>query len=147
MHATEAKKAFEHIPVMENPAPLADYDAIIIGTGTRFGLMSAQMKTFFDHMGQLWQGGKLIGKIGSVFTSTATQHGGQVSPFFFFFFVSLSLSLSLLILSVSFAFSHVSFSLCFLFPPPLPARAGNHPSQLYDPHDCPRHAGCRRPEL
>ncbi len=58
---------------------LADYDAIIIGTPTRFGNMAAQMKNFLDQTGGLWFQGKLIGKVGSVFASTATQHGGQES--------------------------------------------------------------------
>jgi NAD(P)H dehydrogenase (quinone) len=56
---------------------LADYDAIIFGTPTRFGNMCAQMRNFLDQTGRLWQKGSLIGKVGSVFTSTATQHGGQ----------------------------------------------------------------------
>jgi NAD(P)H dehydrogenase (quinone) len=60
-------------------AELPDYDAIIIGTPTRFGNMAAQMKNFLDQTGGLWFGGKLVGKVGSVFTSTATQHGGQES--------------------------------------------------------------------
>lgn len=58
---------------------LAGYDAIVIGTPTRFGNMAAQMKNFLDQTGGLWAQGKLIGKVGSVFTSTATQHGGQES--------------------------------------------------------------------
>lgn len=58
---------------------LPDYDAIIIGVPTRFGNMPAQMKNFLDQTGGLWFGGKLIGKVGSVFTSSATQHGGQES--------------------------------------------------------------------
>jgi NAD(P)H dehydrogenase (quinone) len=61
------------------PAELADYDAIIFGTPTRFGNMTAQMKNFLDQTGGLWAQGKLIGKVGSVFTSSATQHGGQES--------------------------------------------------------------------
>ncbi len=56
---------------------LADYDAIIFGTPTRFGNMAAQMRNFLDQTGGLWFNGRLIGKVGSVFTSTATQHGGQ----------------------------------------------------------------------
>ena len=56
---------------------LADYDAIIFGTPTRFGNMAAQMRNFLDQTGGLWMTGKLIGKIGSVFVSTASQHGGQ----------------------------------------------------------------------
>ena len=59
------------------PAELADYDAIIFGTPTRFGNMSGQMRTFLDQTGGLWAQGKLVGKLGSVFVSTATQHGGQ----------------------------------------------------------------------
>ena len=58
---------------------LADYDAIILGVPTRFGNMAAQMKNFLDQTGGLWATGKLVGKVGSVFTSTATQHGGQES--------------------------------------------------------------------
>lgn len=56
---------------------LANYDAIIFGTPTRFGNMSAQMRNFLDQTGGLWANGKLIGKVGSVFTSTGVQHGGQ----------------------------------------------------------------------
>lgn len=56
---------------------LPQYDAIIFGTPTRFGNMAAQMRNFLDQTGGLWFGGKLIGKVGSVFVSTATQHGGQ----------------------------------------------------------------------
>ncbi|MFN8721153.1 MAG: NAD(P)H:quinone oxidoreductase [Rhodospirillales bacterium] len=61
------------------PAELADYDAIIFGTPTRFGNMAAQMRNFLDQTGGLWAQGKLIGKVGSVFVSSATQHGGQES--------------------------------------------------------------------
>ncbi len=56
---------------------LANYDAIIFGTPTRFGNMAAQMRNFLDMTGKLWMDGSLIGKVGSVFTSSATQHGGQ----------------------------------------------------------------------
>jgi NAD(P)H dehydrogenase (quinone) len=58
---------------------LPSYDAIILGVPTRFGNMPAQMKNFLDQTGGLWFGGKLIGKVGSVFSSSATQHGGQES--------------------------------------------------------------------
>jgi len=58
---------------------LAGYDAIIIGAGTRFGTVASQMRNFWDQTGGLWAQGKLVGKIGSVFTSSATQHGGQES--------------------------------------------------------------------
>lgn len=56
---------------------LANYDAIIFGTPTRFGNMAAQMRNFLDQTGKLWVDGALIGKVGSVFTSSSTQHGGQ----------------------------------------------------------------------
>jgi len=59
------------------PAELADYDAIIFGTPTRFGNMAAQMRNFLDQTGGLWAKGALVGKVGSVFAATATQHGGQ----------------------------------------------------------------------
>lgn len=68
---------------LDQAAPIAtvgelpDYDAIIFGTPTRFGNMCAQMRNFLDQTGRLWLNGGLIGKVGSVFTSTATQHGGQ----------------------------------------------------------------------
>lgn len=70
---------------LDQAAPIAtvdelpSYDAIIIGVPTRFGNMPAQMKNFLDQTGTLWFGGKLIGKVGSVFSSSATQHGGQES--------------------------------------------------------------------
>lgn len=60
-----------------DPNELGDYDAIIFGTPTRFGNMAAQMRNFLDQTGGLWAEGKLIGKVGSVFVSTASQHGGQ----------------------------------------------------------------------
>ena len=59
------------------PDELADYDAIIFGTPTRFGNMAAQMRNFLDQTGPLWFQNKLVGKVGSVFCSTASQHGGQ----------------------------------------------------------------------
>ena len=61
------------------PLELADYDAIIFGTPTRFGNMTGQMRSFLDQTGALWMKGALIGKVGSVFASSATQHGGQES--------------------------------------------------------------------
>jgi len=62
---------------LASPEELADYDGIIFGTPTRFGNMSAQMRNFLDQTGGLWAKGALIGKVGSVFTSSATQHAGQ----------------------------------------------------------------------
>lgn len=63
-------------------AELADYDAVIIGTGTRFGRMSSQMAAFLDQAGGLWARGALNGKVGGAFTSTASQHGGQETTLF-----------------------------------------------------------------
>ena len=73
---------------LDQPAPvatiaeLADYDAIIVGTGTRFGRMASQMANFLDQAGGLWAKGALHGKVGAAFTSTATQHGGQETTLF-----------------------------------------------------------------
>lgn len=74
--AKQARAAFGHIPVAK-PDDLADADALIFGTPTRFGNMCSQMRNFLDQTGGLWVKGALIGKVGSVFTSTGTQHGGQ----------------------------------------------------------------------
>ncbi len=63
--------------LIAEPTELANYDAIIFGTPTRFGNMAAQMRNFLDQTGSVWMKGALIGKIGSVFASTGTQHGGQ----------------------------------------------------------------------
>lgn len=73
---------------LDQAAPLAriedlvNYDAIVIGTGTRFGRLSSQMAAFLDQAGGLWQSGKLNGKVGGAFTSSATQHGGQETTLF-----------------------------------------------------------------
>lgn len=78
MGALDAQKIFSHIPVcMVNE--LTEADALIFGTPTRFGNMCGQMRQFLDATGQLWAQGALVGKVGSVFTSSATQHGGQES--------------------------------------------------------------------
>lgn len=69
-------KLDQDAPIAE-PKELADYDAVIFGTPTRFGNMAAQMRNFLDQTGGLWMQGALIGKVGSVFASTGTQHGGQ----------------------------------------------------------------------
>ena len=74
--ATGAQQAFAHVPVA-TPSELADYDAIIIGTPTRYGNMCGQMQAYLDSTGGLWAKGALVGKVGGAFVSTATQHGGQ----------------------------------------------------------------------
>jgi NAD(P)H dehydrogenase (quinone) len=78
MGALEPQKTFSHIPIC-TVNELASADAIIFGTPTRFGNMCGQMRQFLDATGQLWARGALVGKVGSVFTSSATQHGGQES--------------------------------------------------------------------
>ncbi len=74
--AAAARKTFAHVPVAKVDK-MGEADAIIFGTPTRFGNMCAQMRNFMDQAGGLWMKGALIGKAGSVFTSSATQHGGQ----------------------------------------------------------------------
>ncbi|MBA3880005.1 MAG: NAD(P)H:quinone oxidoreductase [Sphingobium sp.] len=69
-------------PVIEGPQALAQYDAIIVGTPTRFGRMASQMAAFWDTAGGVWMSGALHGKVGGAFTSTATQHGGQETTLF-----------------------------------------------------------------
>jgi len=74
--AKKAREAFAHVPVAK-PSDLANADAIIFGAPTRFGNMCAQMRNFLDQTGGLWAQNALVGKVGSVFTSSGTQHGGQ----------------------------------------------------------------------
>jgi len=69
-------------PVIEGPDALADYDAIVVGTPTRYGRMASQMAAFWDTTGGLWAKGALNGKVGAAFVSTATQHGGQETTAF-----------------------------------------------------------------
>lgn len=76
MGATEARKAFAAVPVAD-PKKLPEADALIFGSGTRYGSATAQMQAFFDATGSLWGSGALVGKVGSIFTSSASQHGGQ----------------------------------------------------------------------
>jgi NAD(P)H dehydrogenase (quinone) len=76
MGATEAKKVFAHVPIAD-PKKLAEADGLLFGSGTRYGSATAQMQAFFDATGSLWSSGALVGKAGGVFSSTATQHGGQ----------------------------------------------------------------------
>jgi NAD(P)H dehydrogenase (quinone) len=78
MGALEAQKGMDHIPIA-TVDDLVDADAIIFGTPTRFGNMCGQMRQYLDATGGLWAKGALVGKVGSVFASSATQHGGQES--------------------------------------------------------------------
>ncbi len=94
MGAVEAKKAFAHVPIA-NPKRLAEADAIILGSGTRFGSATAQMRAFIDATGSHWNSGALVGKVASAFSSTASQHGGQETTLFnfhnFFFHMGMVL--------------------------------------------------------
>jgi len=93
---------------LDQKAPIAtvdelpQYDGIIFGTGTRYGNMTAQMKSFLDQTGALWMKGALVGKVASVFTSTATQHGGQESTILTFHPVLLHLGFVVVGLPYSF---------------------------------------------
>lgn len=78
MGALEAQKSLSHVPVCRVDE-LSGADAVLFGTPTRFGNMCGQMRQFLDATGQLWAKGALVGKVGSVFTSSNTQHGGQES--------------------------------------------------------------------
>jgi NAD(P)H dehydrogenase (quinone) len=78
MGATQFQTEFRNVPVI-TPEELGHADAVIFGTPTRFGNMTAQMRSFLDATGKLWSRGALAGKVGSVFTSSGTQHGGQES--------------------------------------------------------------------
>ncbi|MDP1832105.1 MAG: NAD(P)H:quinone oxidoreductase [Geothrix sp.] len=75
--ARKAGAKLDQVAQLATVDELPGYDAILFGTPTRFGNMCSQMRHFLDQTGRLWQNGSLIGKVGSVFTSTATQHGGQ----------------------------------------------------------------------
>lgn len=78
MGALEAQKSFSGVPIC-SVEELPAADAVLFGTPTRFGNMCGQMRQFLDATGQLWAKGALVGKVGSVFASSATQHGGQES--------------------------------------------------------------------
>jgi len=102
MGGTDFQKAIAHIPVA-TPDDLAGADAIIFGTPTRFGNMCGQMRQFLDSTGGLWAKGALVGKAGSVFTSSATQHGGQESTILTFHVTLLHHGMVIVGLPYSFA--------------------------------------------
>jgi len=102
MGAVEAQKASAHIPVC-TVDELVGADAIIFGTPTRFGNMCGQMRQFLDATGQLWAKGALVGKVGSVFASSATQHGGQESTILSFHITLLHQGMVVVGLPYSFA--------------------------------------------
>jgi NAD(P)H dehydrogenase (quinone) len=96
MGAIETKKLFAHIPVLTRDMygeVLAGADALIFGTPTRYGMMTAQMRAVFDGLGKLWSEDAFVGKVGSVFTSSNTQHGGQESTILTFHVTLLHLGM------------------------------------------------------
>ncbi len=102
MGAVDAQKSMVDIPIA-TVEELVDADAIIFGTPTRFGNMCGQMRQFLDATGQLWAKGALVGKVGSVFTSSATQHGGQESTILSFHTTLLHQGMVIVGLPYSFA--------------------------------------------
>jgi len=101
MGALDAQKAMAHVPVCTIDE-LGAVDAVIFGTPTRFGNMCGQMRQFLDSAGQLWADNSLVGKAGSVFTSSATQHGGQESTILSFHTTLLHLGFVIVGLPYSF---------------------------------------------
>jgi NAD(P)H dehydrogenase (quinone) len=101
MGAIDAQKAMAHVPVCTIDE-LASADAVIFGTPTRFGNMCGQMRQFLDSAVELWANGSLVGKVGSVFTSSATQHGGQESTILSFHTTLLHLGFVIVGLPYSF---------------------------------------------
>jgi NAD(P)H dehydrogenase (quinone) len=96
MGAIETKNLFAHIPVVTRSMyedVLAGADALIFGTPTRYGMMTAEMRTVFDGLGGLWNRDAFVGKVGSVFTSSGTQHGGQESTILSFHVTLLHLGM------------------------------------------------------
>ena len=102
MGALEVQKAQANVPVCK-VEDLVSADAIIFGTPTRFGNMCGQMRQFLDSTGGLWAKGELVGKVGSVFTSSATQHGGQESTILSFHITLLHQGMIIVGLPYSFA--------------------------------------------
>ncbi len=102
MGALGAQKAMAHLPIA-TVGDLTEADAIIFGTPTRFGNMCGQMRQFLDATGSLWLKGSLVGKVGSVFTSSATQHGGQESTILSFHITLLHQGMVLVGLPYTFA--------------------------------------------
>ncbi len=104
--AREAGAKLDQAAKIAKVDELADYDAIIFGTPTRYGNMCSQMRNFLDQTGSLWANGTLVGRIGSVFTSTATQHGGQETTLTSFH--TTLLHLGMIVVGVPYAASELS---------------------------------------
>ena len=93
----------EQAAAVAQPMELADYDGIIFGCGTRYGVMASQMRNFIDQTGPLWLRGALVGKVGSAFSSTASQHGGQETTLMSHYASLLHLGMVIVGLPYSFA--------------------------------------------
>ena len=91
MQAQAARYKLDQVAPIARVDDLLEYDAVIFGTPTRYGNMAAQMKSFIDQIGNLWTKDKLVGKVGSVFTATASQHGGQETTLISFHVVLMHL--------------------------------------------------------
>ena len=111
MGALEAQKIFAHVPVC-TVEELTNYDAFIFATPTRYGNMTAQMKAFIDATVSLWTKDALVGKVGSVITSSATQHGGQESTILSFQTVLFHLGMVVVGLPYSFKGQMESEEIC-----------------------------------
>lgn len=109
--AYDSYQKIEHIPECK-VSELSDYSAIIFGTPTRYGNMCAQMRTFLDQTGGLWQKNALVGKVGSVFTSSSTQHGGQESTILSFHITLLHLGMVIVGLPYSFSGQTTTKEIC-----------------------------------
>lgn len=100
--AEEADYKLDQDAPVAAPEELADYDAVIFGAGTRYGTFAAQMRNFIDQTGSLWMNGDLVGKVGSAFTSTGSQHGGQESTILGF--VPTMLHLGMVVVGLPYTF-------------------------------------------
>jgi NAD(P)H dehydrogenase (quinone) len=134
MGALEAQKTISQVPVC-TVDELPSYDAIIFGTPTRFGNMTAQMKTFLDATGSLWSQNALVGKVGSVFTSSATQHGGQESTILTFHAVLLHQGMILVGLPYAFKGQMLSAEVTGCSPYGASTIAGGDGSRMPSPNE------------
>jgi NAD(P)H dehydrogenase (quinone) len=100
MQAQAARYKLDQVAPVAHVEDLLDYDAVIFGTPTRYGNMAAQMKNFIDQTGGLWAKDKLVGKVGSVFTATASQHGGQETTIISFHVVLMHLGFIVMVFRI-----------------------------------------------
>lgn len=128
MKALEMQKKMEHIPLCTTQE-LAQADAVMFGTPTRFGNMCGQMRQFLDSTGQLWLKGALLGKAGSIFTSTSSQHGGQESTILSFYNTLLHHGMVIAGLPYSYKGMHTTDEVCGCSPYGASTIAGNDNSR------------------